>query len=123
MTVSWADPEDRRGGKGSGPPPLEDKNYSFLAILVRTPRKIATKPAFYDGPSFAASERHLNGVSLAGQKMAPLFSGIWILSPPYQLNKISSSRRLVLSPILVTLNNLIPVCSWFVIVAIPGHNH
>ena len=75
-----------RGGGGGGDrgpdPPGKSQKYRVLSNtgLDLLENHKATKPAFHDGPSMAC---HF----ASDPVMPPAFSGISILSPPYQLKK------------------------------------
>ena len=78
-----------RGGRGSGLPLENHRNTGCLAILVRIPWKITKLPSLHymTGHHRPASETPFKWCFSSGPIMAPAFSGIWILSPPYQLKK------------------------------------
>ena len=70
-------PEGGGGGRGSGPPPLENyKNIGFLSNTGPDPFKITKLPIQHS----MLGHHRLNGVSLAG-RWWPANSGIWILPP------------------------------------------
>ena len=88
----------QRGGgdRGSGPPsPWKLTIYiGFLAILVRIPWKSQSCQANIQcwATIGTPAKRHSNAISLVGQWW-PFYSGsgIWIVSPPINLNKINKT--------------------------------
>ena len=68
------------GGTGGQDPPGKSQKYSFFSNTDRNPLVITKLPSCYSMMGY--------GVLLAGPIIAPAFSGICILSPPYQLKKV-----------------------------------
>ena len=72
----------QRGDRGSGPP-LENHKKGFFSNAGPDPLKIVKLPSQLSilGHNRHASERHLNGASLADRR-GPTNSGIWTIPPP-----------------------------------------
>ena len=81
VVKAWADPEGG-GDRGSRSPLKNHKHLGFLSNTGLDPLKITKLPSQNSmlGHHLHASERHLNGVLLAGRGW-PTFNGIWIISP------------------------------------------
>ena len=73
----------QRGGGGAGSPDTPLKNHiTKNRVSMHTspiPLKLTKLPSQHSMLGHQSAKRHLNGVSLAGQRW-PAYSGVWILS-------------------------------------------